>query len=178
VEFIRFALLLTITAALISIALRHDDSDGSRPQASHGNASASPSPAGGGSSSAPASEQPTTGSPSSGASSSDGLDSGGSTDNNGNGTSDGSEGTAEGSDGAGSDASGATGDDGSVPTLPRTGGTQAAELAALAMLFIAAGTAGVRLSRPSARQPAVGSTALTHPGHAEGSSESNLPGTD
>lgn len=174
VEFIRFALLLTITAALISIAVRHDDNNGSRQQAARGHSpSASPSPTQGGSTSAPASQQPSSGAtPSS---------SGASGDSGGN---DGSAGSSDGAtEGSGngstsSAAAGGAGDNGNVATLPRTGPTQAAALAALALFFIGAGYGGIRLSRRPGRQPLVASAAVTQPGQAAASSESNRPGTD
>jgi hypothetical protein len=156
-EIIRFGLLLTITVALISVATRHGDDNSSRNQASGGHhPSASPSA----SATAGHSESPSpaaTRSP--GGASASGVGGSGSSAGGGNGA-----------------AGGAS--DGGVATLPRTGGTQALELAALAALFIAAGTFGMRLARPaSARQAGGTPIERTQPGQAFGSSESNRPGT-
>lgn len=75
--------------------------------------------------------------------------------------------------------SGGTGQASGVATLPNTGNsTQTIELAALAMLFIAGGSFGVRISRPkstgSQPDPA---TAVTQSAQAVGSAASNRPGT-
>lgn len=66
-----------------------------------------------------------------------------------------------------------------VPTLPRTGGAATAELAALAALFIAAGSFGMRVSRPraAAQLGAVAPAASAQSAQAFGSSVSNLPDT-
>lgn len=161
VEFIRFGLLLTMTIALISVATRHDDDSGGRNQAARGHhpASAAPSPSTGqtespsqgGSTPSKSADEPTTP----------------------NGGSDSAEGSGGGSGAA------AGGDETGAPTLPRTGGTQAAELAALAVLMIAGGGFAMRISgrRTVAVQAGGPPTAATHLGQALGSSESKRPGT-
>ncbi len=161
VEIIRFALLLTMTVALISVATRHDDDSSSRNQASRGQhpATAAPSPHSG------QTESPSQGGSTSSATPSAPASSAG-------------KGSRErsGADGQ-AGASGSGGEP--APTLPRTGGTQAVELAALAALFIAAGSFGMRISRPRTTgvQPELLSTTVTQAGHARTSSESNRPGT-
>jgi hypothetical protein len=164
VEFIRFALLLTMTVALISVATRYDDDSGGRNQAAR-------------------SHQPASTAPSSTSGQTEAPSQGGSTASPSSGT---HRGNAHGDDGAAGSGAGGTASDAAgsgqgaaAPTLPRTGGTQALELAALAALFIAAGSFGMRISRPRtspvhAEGPA---TAATHVGQARGSSESNRPGT-
>ena len=153
-EFIRFGLLLTMTVALISVATRHGDDSGGRNQAARGHhpASAAPSPSSG-----------QTEAPSEGGSTPSGS-------------------TAEPStpdSSTGGHSAPSSGGESGAPTLPRTGGTQALELAALAVLLIGAGSFGMRISRPrtvvvQAEGPP---TAATHLGQALGSSESNRPGT-
>lgn len=156
VEFIRFGLLLTMTVALISVATRHDDNSTGRNQASRGHHQSSTAPS-------PSSGQ--TEAPSQGGSTPSGSSGEPSTPSGGN------DGSTRATSGGGGETS--------APTLPRTGGTQALELAALAVLLIGAGSFGVRISRPrtSAVQADGPPTAATHIGHAFGSSESNRPGT-
>lgn len=160
VEFIRFGLLLTLTVALISVAARYNDHGSGREQAARGHhpsASATPSGAttSGGSTQAPASQSPATTSP----------------------TASPSERAAGGPSGASGGGSGAggSGQAGGVPTLPRTGGTQAIELSALAGLFIAAGTVTVRIARSPASSGQIATSAQAE--QVLGSSESNRPGT-
>jgi hypothetical protein len=162
VDLIRFGLLLTMTVALISVATRYDDHASGRNTAARGHqpASASPSPAGG------QAESPSQGGSTPSQSGSTPLQRG-STPGHGH-----SQAGAPNENGGG-------GGEVAVPTLPRTGGTQAVELAALAALFIAAGSFGMRISRPRAAtvQAAGPPTAATQAGQARGSSESNRPGT-
>lgn len=169
VEFIRFALLLTMTVALISVATRSNDHGAGRNEAGRGHhpsATASPARSGSGDSAAP-SETPSgqASTPAGGGTS--GTPSAGNGGTGGHGTG------GAGANGAGTGAGTAT-----VPTLPRTGGTQTVDLAALAMLFIAAGSFSVRISRPKGRaQPLPAPAAAAHLGQAVGAAESNLPGT-
>ena len=74
---------------------------------------------------------------------------------------------------------GGTGQADGVATLPNTGNsTQTIELAGLAMLFIAGGSLGVRISRPRPASAQAGSaTAITQSAQAAGSAASNRPGT-
>jgi hypothetical protein len=156
VEIIRFGLLLTMTVALVSVATRHNDHGSGRNEAARGHQpSATATPATGGTA-APSSlaRSPSTTSPST---TSSAAGSGG------------NEGASDASE---------PGQVGSVPTLPRTGGTQTVDLAALAAFFIAAGSFGMRISRPrttQAGEPAT--TVLAQAGHAVASSGSNRPGT-
>ena len=125
-EFIRFGLLIIITIAAISIAVRHDGSH-------HGvrNAAGSGTPS---SSASPTAPSPTTTGGSSGAGGSSGT-----------GT---QAGTRQGNGGAiGANGGGTTA---TTPALPRTG-TQAAELGGLAALMIAAGSFSVTVSRRTSR---------------------------
>lgn len=159
-EIIRFALLLTMTVALISVATRHGDDSSSRNQAARGHpsVSASASPAGGqtsapgrGGSPSPSSQQP-------------------------------SKASATPAPTATSKPShaGGSGEEAGVATLPRTGGTQAVDLAGLAVLFIAAGSFGMRVSRPRvlvAQAEWLPTAAAAHEGQTPWASESNRPGT-
>jgi LPXTG-motif cell wall-anchored protein len=155
VEIIRFGLLLTVTVALVSVATRHNDHSSGRNEAARGHQpSATATPATGGTA-APSSLAPspsaTSSSPSPAA---------------GSGGTDGASDTSE------------PGQVGSVPTLPRTGGTQAIDLAALAALFIAAGSFGMRVSQPRPTQAGeAAAAALAQATHAVASSGSNRPGT-
>jgi LPXTG-motif cell wall-anchored protein len=155
VEIIRFGLLLTMTIALVSVATRHNDHSSGRNEAARGHQpSATATPASGGTtaqSSLAPSPGTTSSSPSPAA---------------GSGGNDGASDTSE------------PGQVGSVPTLPRTGGTQTVDLAALAALFIAAGSFGMRISRPRTTQAGESAAAaLAQAGHAVESSGSNRPGT-
>jgi LPXTG-motif cell wall-anchored protein len=171
VEIVRFGLLLTMTVALISVAIRYDDHGHSRNQAARGRhpgATATPSAGG---TNGPGKTSPT---PSAATGSGDGTGTGG---NGSNGSGTGGSGT--GGSGTGGSGTGGSGTGESVATLPRTGGTQAIELAALAALFIAAGSFSVRISktRPRFGQVAGSTAAAAQPPQALGSSESNRPGT-
>jgi len=128
VEIIRFGLLLTMTAALISVASRYNDHGSDREQAARSHqpgATQTPS-AGGNSGPATSSESPSSAAPSPRPTASAPATSNGGTSGAGQGE--------------------------GVATLPNTGNsTQTIELAALAMVFIAGGSLGVRISRPRPR---------------------------
>lgn len=162
-DLIRFGLLLTMTVALISVATRHDDHTSGRDTAARGRhpASAAPSPSSG------QAEAPSQGGSSP-------ARSGGSTAPR-SGSS-----PPQGTTGSGTPKeNGGGGSEVAVPTLPRTGGTQAVELAALASLFIAAGSFGMRISRPRAAtvQAEAPPITVTQAAQPLGSAESNRPGT-
>ena len=127
VEIIRFTLLITITVALISVAVRHGDHHSST-RASHSGAPA-----------ASASSGPT--SPPTSGGQAGGAGSGGTPTS---GQEAGSQ--SSGSQGAGR-TSGTSTNDQSVATLPHTGGAQVAQLAGLAALLIAAGSLSLTVSR-------------------------------
>ena len=166
VEFIRFALLLTITVALISVATRHDNHGSGRNDAARGNHPAATGSPSTGATSAPSSAGTT---PSAPATSPSSEPAGGGSTGSGGGS---------GPNGGGASGSG-SGEVSSVPTLPRTGGTQVAELAALAVLCICVGSLGMRISRPrpSAYAEEPPATEAAQSAHALGSSVSNRPGT-
>jgi hypothetical protein len=137
VEIIRFSLLITITIAAISIAVRHggshhDTTAGSRSQSPSASASAGGTPAAG-----------TSGGSANGGTATGGTSGGQST----GGHNHGSQGTSGGSSGTSGGSTGAQ----STQMLPRTGSTQVAELGGLAVLLIAAGSFSMTVSRRSTR---------------------------
>jgi hypothetical protein len=176
VDLIRFGLLLTMTVALISVAMRHDDNSSGRDTAARGHhsASAAPSPSSG------QAEAPSQGG-------STPSQAGSTPAQGGAGSTPSQTGTAPSGTAGESETpkeNGGGGGEVATPTLPRTGGTQAVELAALAALFIAAGSFGMRISRPRAAtvqattvQADSPPIAATQAGHPLGSSESKRPGT-
>ena len=134
-EIIRFGLLLTMTVALISVATRHGDHGSGRESLRTHQRGPSATPSSGGSSGPATTSQTPATQPSTTAS---------------DGSHGGSSGTGQ-TGGTGQSGTGqsGTGQSGGVATLPNTGNsTQTIELGALAMLFIAGGSLGVRISRP------------------------------
>ena len=119
-EFIRFALLLVITVAAISVATRIHDNGGSKEAGARSGPSATAAPTGG-SSGAGGSSSGATSSPDGGTSSATG-----------------SSGSTGSSGGTGSTTS---------PVLPRTGTDDAVRLTALAFLLLGAGSFSISLSR-------------------------------
>lgn len=148
-----------MTVALISVATRYNDHGAQRATGRTHHVGPSASPSAGGTSGAGApSQTPSSQTPSSQPSTSQPP-------------------PTSGHKSSGNAADGAGQGEGGVATLPNTGNsTQTIELAALAMLLIAGGSLGVRISRPKQGQSA-SLVAATQSAQAAGSAASNRPGT-